>query len=329
MHALTPSPDLVGRFRADLEALGPPVDRLGLAVSGGPDSLALLLLAAAAFPGRVAAATVDHGLRAASGWEALHVEDVCNRLGCAHSILSVQVPGGPAGLQGEARGVRYAALADWARAERIEMLATGHHLDDQAETLLMRLARGSGVAGLGGIRPVRSTEGLTIVRPLLGWTKAELIHLVARAGIEPVDDRSNRDARFDRTAARRLIATQSFLDPARLARTAGAARDAEDALDWAAAQLLENRLTTQGGEWRLDPSELPAEFKRRLLVRVIAEVRAEHGLSVAITSGPEQDRMLAVLEDGGTATLADVLARGGPNWLFRLAPPRRKVLRSL
>jgi tRNA(Ile)-lysidine synthase len=94
-----PSSDLVARFRADLERLAGTPARLGVAVSGGPDSLALLLLAVAAYPGRVAAATVDHGLRPESGWEALHVEDICARLDCPHQVLSVAVAAGGAGLQ--------------------------------------------------------------------------------------------------------------------------------------------------------------------------------------------------------------------------------------
>jgi tRNA(Ile)-lysidine synthase len=297
--------------------------RLGVAVSGGPDSLALLLLAAAAYPGRVAAATVDHGLRRESGWEALHVEDICNRLACPHSILSVQVPQGRSGPQAEARSVRYGALVAWATDAHIPLLATGHHQDDQAETLLMRLARGSGVAGLGGIRPVRREAALSVVRPLLGWSKAELVHLVASSGIEAVDDPSNRDTKFDRTAARTLLAANPMLDPARLARSATAAREAEDALEWATDQLLEDRLTTQGGEWRFDPSGLPAALKRRLLVRVLSQVREAHGLATPTSSGPEQDRLLGALESGATATLAEVMARGGPVWRFRLAPPRR------
>ncbi|HEX8401968.1 MAG TPA: tRNA lysidine(34) synthetase TilS [Allosphingosinicella sp.] len=327
MQALSPPSDLIARFRADLEALATP-DRLAVAVSGGPDSLALLLLAAAAYPGRIAAATVDHGLREASGWEALHVEDICNRLGCPHTILSVQVAQGRAGLQGEARAARYEALAQWAERERLPVLATAHHLDDQAETLIMRLARGAGVGGLGGIRPSRRQGVLHIVRPLLGWTKAELVHLVARTGVEPIDDPSNREPRFDRTAARKLMADTALFDPRRLARTASAAREAEEALDWAAEQLLEDRLTAQGGEWRLDPSGLPPAFKRRLLVRALAEVRAAHGLPASATAGPDQDRLLAALDSGATATLAHVLARGGPFWHFRLAPPRRDADQS-
>jgi tRNA(Ile)-lysidine synthase len=323
MKALTPSPELVARFRADLEALVGPPSRLGIAVSGGPDSLALLLLAAAAYPGRVVAATVDHGLRPESGWEALHVEDICARVSCPHSILSVRVPEGRSGLQAQARRARYGALTGWAGDADIPLLATAHHQDDQAETILMRLARGSGIAGLSGIRPVRREATVSVVRPLLGWTKAELVHLVALSGIEPVDDPSNRDGRFDRTAARGMLAANPMLDPGRLARSASAAREAEEALEWATVQLLEGRLTTQGGEWRFDPDGLPPALQRRLLVRILAQVREAHGLPDITSSGPEQDRLLGELESGATATLAGVMARGGAVWRFRLAPPRR------
>jgi tRNA(Ile)-lysidine synthase len=325
MSPFVPRSELVARFRADLEALGPVPARLGLAVSGGPDSLALLLLAVAAFPGRVAAATVDHRLRPESGWEALHVEDICGRLGCPHRILEVEVPPRGGGMQADARKVRYQALEAWAEAEHIAALATAHHADDQAETLLMRLARGAGVGGLAGIRPVRREDRLTLIRPLLGWTKAELVHLVAATGIEPVVDPSNEDERFDRTAVRTLLATTRLFEAKRLARAASACREAEEALDWAADQLLEDRLTNQGAEWRLDPAGLPPELKRRLLLRVLAEVRAAHGLNATEARGPDQDRLLAALESGTTATLAEVLARGGPVWHFRLAPPRRQA----
>ena len=86
-----PSPVLVARFRRDLEALDAKPERIGVAVSGGPDSLALLLLADAAFPGRVEAATVDHGLRSEGAGEAALVAALCGRLGCAHETLKVEV----------------------------------------------------------------------------------------------------------------------------------------------------------------------------------------------------------------------------------------------
>jgi len=322
---MVPAPDCLTRFRRDFVSLAGEPERLGLAVSGGPDSLALLLLAAAAFPGRVSAATVDHGLRKESAAEALHVEHICDRLGCPHSILPVDVPNGPAGLQAEAREARYAALARWAAAGGIAHLATAHHADDQAETLLMRLQRGSGVAGLSGIRPVRRQGDLLILRPLLGWTRAELVQIVGETGIEPADDPSNRDPRFDRVAMRAFLGANPQFQAARLARTAAAAREADEALRWAAEQLAEDRITTQGGEWRVDASGLPRDLKRRLLARAISEVRREHGIEPAWTGGEDVEGLLALLEAGGAGTRAGIMARGGDLWHLRSAPPRRPV----
>ena len=147
----------IDRFRRDLDALVAPDARLGIAVSGGPDSLALLLLAAEARPGQVEAATVDHALRPASKSEAEVVAEVCARLGVPHVILSADWDEKPeTAIQERAREMRYRLLGEWARERRLTIL-TAHHLDDQAETLLMRLARGAGVRGLAGMRSRRDT----------------------------------------------------------------------------------------------------------------------------------------------------------------------------
>jgi tRNA(Ile)-lysidine synthase len=321
MRIASPAPDLLARFRRDLSALGPMPVRLGLAVSGGPDSLGLLLLAAAAMPGDVEAATVDHRLRPEGLIEALHVEDLCERLACPHRILSLEHPPGPANLQAEARRLRYAALARWAEARGLDAVATAHHADDQAETLLMRLGRGSGVGGLAGIRAVQTVDGLKLLRPLLGWTKAELVHIVADAGIEPVDDPTNRDVRFDRVQHRALLAASPQLDPQRLARSAAACADADAALDWMTERYASERLVLAGGEWRLDPAGLPREIRLRLLRRALlaAQGASEHdGLR-------SLEPLLATLEAGQVGTLAGIRAAGGPIWRFTLAPPRRAV----
>ena len=229
-------------------------------------------------------------------------------------------------LQGEARDVRYTALARWAAGQGLSCLATAHHADDQAETVLMRLQRGSGVGGLSGIRATRADGDLLIVRPLLGWTKAELVHLVAAAGIEPVDDPSNHDPRFDRAQDRALLAMNPRLEPHRLARTAAACAEADAALDWAATQLAEDRLTCQGGEWRLDAGALPRELARRLLARTVADIRSEHGIAPPWTGSEDVEGLLTSLEAGSAGTLAGVMTRAGANgiWHLRAAPPRRK-----
>lgn len=319
MAPLSLHPDQVDRFRRDLEAVaGALPDRLGVAVSGGPDSLALLLLAHFALPGRVEAATADHGLRPESAGEARTVADLCGCLGIPHATLAVTVPDSPAGLQAAAREARYEALEAWAAPRALPSIATAHHADDQAETLLMRLQRGAGLSGLAGIRPARPLGAIRLLRPLLGWTKAELVALAAAAGLTPADDPSNRDPRFDRARVRAFLAASPELDPAAIARSAAALGEAEQALAWAADRLWQERAATEAGTLTLDPRDLPPELQRRLLARALA------GFTLAPPPrGDALTRLLAALARGETATLAGVKCTGGPAWTFAPAPPRR------
>ena len=157
---MIPATEAIERFAADLEVLAPAGTLIGVAVSGGPDSLALLLLAAKARPGEVEAATVDHGLRPESAAEAAMVADLCETLGVPHRILVADWIRSPtSNIQAEARAMRYRLLNDWAIERGLSAVATAHHADDQAETLLMRLARGAGVGGLGGTRKRRALVG--------------------------------------------------------------------------------------------------------------------------------------------------------------------------
>jgi len=196
------TPSQAERFASDLARLRPEDGRLGLAVSGGPDSLALLLLAHAAIPGRFAVATVNHGLRPEAADECAMVERVCTDRGIACAVLQVELAAG--NLQAEAREARYAALAQWAGREGLAALATAHHADDQAETLVMRLNRASGLAGLAGVRARGIVPGaaLPLLRPLLAWRRAELAAIVANAGLEPARDASNADEAYDRVRIR-------------------------------------------------------------------------------------------------------------------------------
>ncbi|WP_233543129.1 tRNA lysidine(34) synthetase TilS [Sphingomonas edaphi] len=315
---MIPAAEAIARFAAGLDALLPADKRLGVAVSGGADSLALLLLAKAARPGRVEAATVDHGFREASRAEAEKVAAICDTLGIPHTILTADwiIPPS-ANMQAEARAMRYRLLADWAEGRGLSAVAAAHHADDQAETLLMRLARGAGVRGLGGARPRRSlTERVMLVRPLLGWRRADLAAIVEATEMEAVDDPTNRDPRYDRSRFRRVLADADWADPSRLAASAAALRDADEALDWALAPLIETRLMHDEPGVTVDPSGLPRELRRRLLLAGFAM------LAAPVPRGPDLVRAMAALEAGETVTLSGLKLQGGDHWRLAHEPPR-------
>lgn len=316
-------PEAVRRFRGAAEGLialsHRDQIRIALAVSGGPDSLALLLLAKSAFPGRVIVFTVDHGLRPESAGEAAMTAALCTRLGVPHRTLTLtRLKGMKANIQAEARAARYEAMVAACKAEGVRLLATAHHADDQAETVLMRLSRGSGLSGLSGIRAARQDEGVTILRPLLGWRKAELVALAEAAGLTPADDPSNRNPAYDRTAARALLGNAPWLDPARITASASHLADAEEALDWTARQAWRGRVETTPAEMTLDAEGLPKEIVRRLVLRACAAI--DPG---ARPDGPSVDRLIARLSSGRDSTLGGVRARHGRKWRFGAAPPRK------
>lgn len=316
---MKPAVGAVQRFAADLDALISPDVPIGIAVSGGPDSIALLLLGAGARPDRIEAATVDHGMRPESAGEAAMVADICARLDIPHRILLADWPQPPeTNIQAEARAMRYRLLNEWAIDRGLSAVATAHHADDQAETLLMRLLRGSGVGGLSGTRARRAlSEDVQLLRPMLGWRKAELVELVRAAGLTPVDDPSNRDPRHDRSRIRQMLGKSDWIDPARLAVSASAIRDADEALDWALAPLIGARIRGDGDALIIEPFDLPRELRRRLLLAAFAE------LGAAPPRGPDLLRAMTELERGGIATLSGLKLEGGPLWRISFAPPRR------
>jgi tRNA(Ile)-lysidine synthase len=306
------------RFAAALGRLWPEGadGRLGLAVSGGPDSLALLLLAHAAIPGKFTVATVDHGLRAAAADECRAVARLCDERGLACEILTVETGGG--NLQAAAREARYAALAGWAEREGLYAVATAHHADDQAETLIMRLNRASGLSGLSGVRPrgvVPGTE-LPLLRPLLDWRRAELAAIVSRAGLAPATDPSNLDERFDRVRVRGALAEADWLDPAALAQSAAHLAEADEALDWAAEREWAESVVTGDGEVRYVP-QAPRAIVLRVVVRIIAGFGGE-------PRGAAVSELVDGLATGQTGNVAGVIAKVESGaWIFRPEPPRR------
>lgn len=284
-------------LRAALARAGPP-GRLGVAVSGGGDSLALLVLAADwahAQGAELAAVSVDHGLRAESAQEVAAVARLCAQLGVAHEVVRWQAPPGRGNLQHRARRARQYLIAEWARGRGIGHVALGHTLDDQAETVLMRLARGSGVDGLSAMAPRRRARGIDWLRPLLGVRRAALREVLQARGIGWAEDPSNADARFARVRARRALEALAPLgiDAPGLAQTAGRLDSARRALAVTAEAAARRLLRFEAGDVLIACEglmALPQETRLRLVGHVLcriasAEYRPRHAKLAALLAG--------------------------------------------
>ena len=293
--------------------------RFGIAVSGGADSLALLLLSQAAFPGRVAAATVDHRLRQASAAEARFVSHLCRERSIPHATLEPSMPI-TGNLQSAARSARYALLDLWRTEQKLDWVMTAHHGDDQLETLVMRVNRSSGVGGMAGIRGRQDH----LLRPLLNWRRADLEALLKEQAITPVDDPSNRDARFDRARIRPLVQSCTLIDPVAANAMANNMAAADRALDWATDQLARQRLERHGNQWLLDSSDIPEELLRRLLLRALRQAAGQN----FAPRGQQITATIQALARGEQAMLGTLLIKAdrhnGDLWLIQPAPPVRQ-----
>jgi tRNA(Ile)-lysidine synthase len=267
--------------------------RVALAVSGGPDSLALMHLAAwwRTEPSGplLSVLTVDHGLRRSSRAEALMVARMAASLALPHTILTWKAADAHGtSLQAKARTARYDLMAEHCQANDIPALVTAHHLDDQAETFLMRLKRGSGLDGLAAIPERGAWGGIVLLRPLLDMPKARLIATLAEKGIGFVSDPSNADERFERARVRGSAEAVAALGltPEALALCARRLRRAREALDHAAQSFLDaHSKMSEAGYAVIDPEALrsaPQEIGLRALARLIAMVGgAEEPLRLA------------------------------------------------
>lgn len=287
-----------------------------LAVSGGPDSTALLWLAARWRAGakrgpKLTAVTVDHGLRAESAREARAVKRFARKLKIEHRTLRWTGRKPKTGIQLAAREARYRLLGGAAQKAGARHILTAHTLDDQAETVLFRLARGSGVAGLRGMArfsllPASGEREITLVRPLLGLPKSRLLATLAAAKVPFADDPSNRDPRFTRPRLRELMPRLAAegLDARSLARFARRMARVDQALERAVDEAMK-RLPLEPSRTGLavrSPgyADLPAEVSLRLLNRAIAAAGNE---------GPVELGKLEALHAVLAATLASRSAR--------------------
>jgi len=287
-----------------------------LAVSGGPDSTALLALAARwrkrlrRGPALIAV-TIDHGLRPEARREAAAVKRLAQRLGVPHRTLRWVHSGPRTGIQEKAREARYDLLRREARRHGARHVLTAHTLDDQAETILFRMARGSGISGLAGMtRASAQVDDMILVRPFLRVPKARLLATLAAKSLPFIDDPSNRDPRFARSRLRPLIArlAQEGLDTQRLSLLALRMRRADAAIEAvvdAAARFVARPGTPREGIVIDAPkfSSLPAEVALRLLGRAIARVGDEGPVELG-----KLEALMAALAESGDGRFRRTLA---------------------
>jgi len=290
-------------------------DRLCVAVSGGSDSLALLALTCdwAGPDVAIEAVTVDHGLRDGSAEEARDVAEEARALGATHQILRWDGWDGGGNLQAEARNARRRLITEHCAARGIEAVLLGHTRDDQAETVLMRLARGSGVDGLAAMSAGRFRKTL-FLRPLVGETRDQLRGYLTARGMVWAEDPSNEDPRYERVRVRRAMA-ELGLDVTRLAETARAMARARIALETRAQDVAQAIVTEENGIVIFAAGAL-RETEEDTRLRLVA-----HALKY-LSSAPYRPRLQAL-----GATLAAALAgQGGTLHGCRLIPYRDRLL---
>jgi tRNA(Ile)-lysidine synthase len=326
---------------AERQALFRPFDRRSgvlLAVSGGADSTALLLLAAqwrdegGATP--LAIATIDHAIRPESAAECDKVAALAHGFALPCRVLKWEGDKPSTRLQERAREARHALLARACLEAGADAIALAHTLDDQAETVLMRLARGSGPEGLAAMRPAAPVPGfgsLVLLRPLLGLRRETLAELVRGAGIAPVEDPSNRDRRFERVRVRDLLPALEplGLTPQRLVRLAERSARLQAVIEGEAGNRFLSLAERQQGMIAFDgPSfaALPEELRLRLLHLSLAELGSgrtreprlerlealERAVETALAGGEPLRRTLAgmlVTVEGARITLRPEPAR--------------------
>ncbi len=320
-----------------------------LAVSGGPDSIALMVLAQAwtktlKRKPELVVATVDHGLRAEAKREAANVGKFARKLGLKHRTLKWTGKKPATGLQQAARLARYRLLSDAARKAGASFVLTAHTLDDQAETVLIRMSRGSGITGLSAmarIAPMPSGDGdMKLVRPLLGVPKARLIATLRDAKIPFAVDPSNRDPRFTRARLRGLMPhlAEEGLDARRLSQLAQRLNRADVAIEAMVDRAHAELIVDLGAPGAYDAAgyfRLPAEIALRLLGRAVTLLGDEgpvelgklealmEALEAAQKSGTRRYRRSLA---GALVTLADrkITVEGAPP--RRLAKSRRTPL---
>jgi len=296
---------------------------LGIAVSGGSDSVALLHILAGLrgqHDVKLRAVTVDHRLRAEAAQEARQVGVLCEGLGVPHDVLEWRDWDGSGNLQNEARAARYALMGEWARRYDLPVVALGHTANDQAETVLMRLARRAGVDGLSGMPARHAAHDVDWVRPLLRISRQDLRDYLMARDVVWSEDPSNDDLGYDRIKARRALEQLSVLgiDVETLTVVADNMSDARKALDWQSFLAAREFGCIDAGAVVYSARKMrtqPDEIQRRLLVHAIRWIMRKD-------YPPRREAIASVrhrLEQGTGSTVdgCQIVIHQGQVWIFR------------
>ncbi|WP_299141452.1 tRNA lysidine(34) synthetase TilS [uncultured Tateyamaria sp.] len=298
-------------------------ERLAVAVSGGGDSVALLAVMVEFVRERgieLHVITVDHGLREEAKEEIALVTDLCATWDLPHHVEFWKGWSGAGNLQAEARDARYDLMADWAYANGITHVLLGHTADDQAETFVMRLARGAGVDGLSAMVPRRVRNGITWVRPFLRIERSALRSYLRAAQLEWCEDPSNDNRDFERIRIRDALTVLGTLGvhTETLVDVAHNMSQAREALDWQTflaardvAQIVRGVVAFDLRKFRMQP----AEIARRLLLHAL-------GWTSSSAYPPRRDavaRTLAAIRSGDAVTLGgcQIIVEGDVIWVVR------------
>ncbi|MEO9516352.1 MAG: tRNA lysidine(34) synthetase TilS [Paracoccaceae bacterium] len=300
-----------------------PPKRLGIAVSGGGDSVALLCLAAEyakSHPIEIHAVTVDHGLRPAAKEEVRAVTKLCGNLGVPHHVEFWKNWSGEGNLMAQARNARYDLMSSWALENEVDTIAIAHTANDQAETMLMRLARGSGVDGLTGMMPRRIWQGVTWLRPLLRIHRRDLRLYLEQRNVTWIEDPTNENRDFERIRMRDAL---NVLEPLGLTTdtlvdVAYNMSKAREALDWQTFLATRDLAKVSHGAIAIDVRRYRTqqeEIARRMLVRALAWVSGR-------TYSPRRTAVLAAIDsirEGRNVTLdgCHIVHATDLIWIFR------------
>ncbi|MDR3451026.1 MAG: tRNA lysidine(34) synthetase TilS [Alphaproteobacteria bacterium] len=310
-------------FARLLDGFSPLAEKIAVATSGGPDSMALALCLKRWGLRDVTALIVDHGLRAESAMEAAQTKERLEALGLRAEILRWEHEPVKARLHEAARTARYQLLIGACHKIGAGDLLLGHQREDQAETILMRLAKGSGVDGLAGIAAQRMRDGVRLLRPLLGTGKARLVATCEQAGVAFVTDPSNASAKFARGRLRTMmpLLAEEGLSADMLIELGARMGEAADAIDHYARGFLQAAAQVERGGWvridRVPLRDLPRAVRMRALVLALRYVHEDF-------YPPER---------GGLADLLDAISEPAPPRTFygcivSALPERVAILRE-